>query len=84
MTAMMARALQQAADASAGGLTGRHFLLGFVVLIGLIYLFIVVLAKYSKSVRRIAEFMGFRLSFKERPSSPPSAGSEEGPRKPAS
>ena len=85
LVTMLARAFEQGADASARGLTGRHILLGFVLLIVLFYLLISVVAKYSKSVRRIAEFLGFKLAFKGKtPSSPPPLASEEGPRKPAS
>jgi hypothetical protein len=75
MLNLIARALEQGADASARGLTGRHYLLGFVVLIVLIYLFLVVLAKFSKSVRGFLEFFGFRLSLggRSQPPAPPGA-----------
>ncbi|HEV3028830.1 MAG TPA: hypothetical protein VG457_14725 [Planctomycetota bacterium] len=83
MMTIVARGSEQGADIPAKGWTGRHYLLSFVLLIVLLYLFVVVLAKYNQSVRRIAEFLGFKLTFREKPpSSPPSVGSEEGPRKP--
>lgn len=51
-------------------MNGGQILLGFLFLIALLYLFIVILARFNASVRKFTEFLGFNLVMKGKP--PPS------------